>query len=399
MRFVHLADCHIGGWRDSKLKELSIQSFEKAVQIAIERNVGFVLISGDLFDNALPSIDILKRTANSLNKLKEFDIPVYVIAGSHDFSASGKTMLDVLEHAGLIENVCKYDEENVLKLTEDRTGSLITGLLGKRNSLEIGDYKDLKIENVESSSFRIFMFHTAIDEFKPSELDSVECTPVALLPKGFDYYAGGHVHYVFNKEYGGSQVVFPGPLFPNNFRELEKMQYGGFYVVEVSNNKNVSLEYFPIKLKELVSLNFNADGKDINVLQLEIESSLMGLKDKIVTLRVEGKLSSGKPSQLNMKKINNLLLDSYAFLKNTSKLVSEDFDVGSVEFKEEDDVELAIVEAHKEEINSVQFLDLLYALDTEKVEGERNPDYEKRILKDSLKILNLVEDDNKKSSA
>ena len=47
MKFAHLADCHIGGWRDPKLKELGIRSFESAVKVCIEENVGFVLIAGD----------------------------------------------------------------------------------------------------------------------------------------------------------------------------------------------------------------------------------------------------------------------------------------------------------------------------------------------------------------
>ena len=34
------------------------------------------------------------------------------------------------------------------------------------------------------------MFHTALTEFKPEELDSMESQPLSLLPKNFDYYAG-----------------------------------------------------------------------------------------------------------------------------------------------------------------------------------------------------------------
>ena len=44
MKFAHLADCHIGSWREPELKELSIKSFEKAIDICIKEHVGFVLI-------------------------------------------------------------------------------------------------------------------------------------------------------------------------------------------------------------------------------------------------------------------------------------------------------------------------------------------------------------------
>jgi len=90
MKFAHLADCHVGGWREEKLRDLSIDSFRKAITISIEEHVGFVLISGDLFNTSLPQIDLIKETAGILKKLKDKNISVYIIPGSHDYSPSGK---------------------------------------------------------------------------------------------------------------------------------------------------------------------------------------------------------------------------------------------------------------------------------------------------------------------
>ena len=126
MKFAHLADCHIGSWRDPKLRELSSRAFSKAVDICIEKQVDFALIAGDLFNTSLPGIDLLKKAVTDLNKLKQNKIPVYLIAGSHDFSPSGKTMLDVLEEAGLFTNVAKGDidgDKLKLKLTIDQKTS------------------------------------------------------------------------------------------------------------------------------------------------------------------------------------------------------------------------------------------------------------------------------------
>lgn len=96
--------------------------------------------------------------------------------------------------------------------------------------LEKSHYKSLlKKELEQEKGFKIFMFHTALTEFKPEELESMESQPLELLPKNFDYYAGGHVHYVFNKkEPGYGVIVYPGPLFPNSFSEFEKLENGGF---------------------------------------------------------------------------------------------------------------------------------------------------------------------------
>ena len=105
MKFAHLADCHIGAWKDQRLRTVNLKSFVKAITICIEQKVDFILISGDLFNTAIPSIDSLKSTVKTLNRLKEQEILVYIIPGSHDFSPSGKTILDVLEEARLIKNV------------------------------------------------------------------------------------------------------------------------------------------------------------------------------------------------------------------------------------------------------------------------------------------------------
>ena len=148
MKFAHFADCHIGGWREEKLKDLGIRAFREAIDICIKENVGFVLISGDLFNTALPSIDILKEVALILRKLKVKNIGVYVVPGSHDFSPSGKTMLDVLESSGLIVNVMKF-ENGKSKFFQDKTGVKITGILGRKGGLEKTDYLELNREELE----------------------------------------------------------------------------------------------------------------------------------------------------------------------------------------------------------------------------------------------------------
>src|SRR4051794_2925331 len=107
MRFTHTADCHIGGHRDPRLRNLTQQCFDVFVSETIAAKVDFTIIAGDLFNTAIPGIDTLKFTVTQLGRLREAKIPVYAVPGSHDFSPSGKTMLDVLEEAGLLINVCR----------------------------------------------------------------------------------------------------------------------------------------------------------------------------------------------------------------------------------------------------------------------------------------------------
>ena len=376
MKFAHLADCHIGGWKDIELKELSIKAFENAVNICINENVGFLLIAGDLFNTSLPSIDLIKRTAEILNKLKEADIDAYIIPGSHDFSPSGKTMIDVLENAGLMVNVMKI-KDNKLLFTHDKTGVKITGLVGLRSSLDRYYYENLDFSNLENEDgFKIFMLHNTINELKPKDLEKVEGLPMNLLPKGFDYYAAGHVHYIKESEYDKGKLIYPGPLFPNNFKELEELKHGGFYIYD-----NGNLKYIPIKLKDVLCIEINADGKTSREAEDEI-LEIKGYEDKILLLRVKGVLKEGKSSDINFKTISDSFRNSFVFLKNTTKLTSKEFLDMEIKEGEIEDVEEDIIKEFKLDYNEEFVVNLMNALDKEKNEGERNIDFEKRLLKE-----------------
>ena len=53
-------------------------------------------------------------------------------------------------------------------------------------------------------------------------MQNIITNPLSLLPKNFDYYAGGHVHIVDSTKIDGyGLIAYPGPLFPNSFSELE----------------------------------------------------------------------------------------------------------------------------------------------------------------------------------
>ena len=74
MKFAHLADAHIGSWRDPKLSDASLIAFLKAMDLCVSKAVDFILISGDLFNTSLPSIDRLKEVVKKLKQVKESNI-------------------------------------------------------------------------------------------------------------------------------------------------------------------------------------------------------------------------------------------------------------------------------------------------------------------------------------
>ncbi|MBI2208163.1 exonuclease SbcCD subunit D [Candidatus Woesearchaeota archaeon] len=403
MKFAHLADCHIGSWREPKLKDTSTLAFSKATDKCVKENVDFILISGDLFNTSFPRLDNLKTAVNSLKKLKDKGIPVYIIPGSHDYSPSGKTMLDVLEEAGLFVNVVKGEEVcGKLKLNftiDKKTGAKIAGMLGKRYSLEKKYYENLMTENLEKEKgYKIFMFHSGIDELKPEDMQNIITQPLSLLPKNFDYYAGGHVHIVKDTKIEGyGTIAYPGPLFPNSFSELEKLERGGFYIVE-----NGSLRWEPIQIYNIFKITKNCNGKNPEQVYDEITSEIKHkeFNNTIVLIRLHGTLSSGKPTGIDFKEIFSILYgkSAYFVMKNTSALTTKEFEEIKIDVKSVEEAENSIIKEHLGQIKLKNFdnekeelliKSLMEALSTEKQEGETNPDFERRIKEEVSKVLDI----------
>ncbi|MFH1065334.1 MAG: DNA repair exonuclease [Nanoarchaeota archaeon] len=387
MKFAHLADCHIGGWTEPKMKQLGIDAFNKAVDTCISEKVDFVLIAGDLFNTAIPQIELIRDTVSALKKLKDNGIKVYTIAGSHDFSPSGKTMLEVLEKAGLSKDVFRV-ENNKLMFTLHGNAK-IAGMLGRKGGLESEDYKNIETSHLGNEfGYKIFMFHSALDELKPKGMDNMDSMPASMLPEGFDYYAGGHVHALLEMKHGKGVITFPGALFPNNFKELEEQGCGGFFIVDEKGYRRVEL-----KMKDVVAMSFNADNKAAMQVQDEIKEKAASTdsKDKIVLLRVAGTLSSGKPSDINFKQIFENFNESYFAMKNTSGLSSVEYNETAVDAKATAD---EILKEQRSEINLFEKEEeavrmLLSALNIEKADGERGADFEKRVIAEASSALNV----------
>jgi hypothetical protein len=398
MKFAHIADCHIGSWKDPKTKDLSMLAFSKAVDLCISKEVDFVIIAGDLFNTSLPAIDKLKDTVIKLKQLKDRNIPVYLVAGSHDFSPSGKTFLDVLESAGLCINVVRGEViDNTLKLKftiDKKTGAKITGMLGKKGQLEKSYYESLSLDNLEKEDgFKIFVFHSLLSEFKPEEFKELDAQPLSLLPKGFDYYAGGHPHMIFSKtEENYGLICYPGPIFPNNFKELEDLQNGGFYIWE-----DGSLSYEPVLLYNVFSISIDCNHKSPQDVEIEIKNRFQYQEfiDTIVTLRLFGILLTGKPSDINFKELFQLAYDkgAYFVMKNTAALQSEEFEDIKVEQCSVSEMEEKLIREQVGKLSArledeISFTkQLMAALSSEKEEDERQSDFEARILEGIKKIV------------
>ncbi|MBI4895276.1 MAG: exonuclease SbcCD subunit D [Candidatus Aenigmarchaeota archaeon] len=393
MKFIHTSDVHLGTWNaHPDLRDFSLKAFEQLVNTAINRQIDFIIIAGDFFDTSMPAVDIIRFAAAQLKRCKDAGISVYAIAGSHDFSPTGKTMLSVFDSAGLLINLHKK------LIVDKKTQVQITGIEGLRIGLDKKTFEEFDfssiLENIDKNKFKIFVMHTAIREYCP--IPMMEATPIDTIPKGFDYYATGHVHFIFDTFHEGwGQIAFPGSLFQVNFNELEKHDKAGFYIVHVENNKP-TMEWVSVQLKKVFLVDI--DGTDKSTTQIEsefienIENS--NLEDKIVLLKTKGKLKSGKASDINFSLITEKAIEKKAYcVKRSVHLTLEQTMENKVDITGMKDVEKEVLEKiiEKESIEKYSELieQLLNALKEERLENEKNNVYEEKIKSNVMKALNI----------
>ena len=99
IKFIHAADIHL----DSPLKGLeryegapvddirlaTRRALENLVELALEEQVGFVLISGDIYDGDWKDYNTGLFFTKIMSLLGKANVPVYIISGNHDASWVG----------------------------------------------------------------------------------------------------------------------------------------------------------------------------------------------------------------------------------------------------------------------------------------------------------------------
>ncbi|MFX0179664.1 MAG: exonuclease SbcCD subunit D [Candidatus Hodarchaeota archaeon] len=428
VKFAHLADCHLGAWRNEKLNNMGYKAFETAINKIIEEKVDFVIISGDLFDVSNPKVEVIDLAVKGLKKLRDWEIPTYGVMGSHDFSPSNKSMLRPLITAGLFNNVSqgeKLEDNLILNFTLDtKTNIKLTGLRARKRSLEIQDYKLLDKKNLEDEKgIKIFILHTMLNELKPIEFKDMLSAPKSLLPSNFHYYAGGHLHKTIPEELRKentiikisekTKIIYPGALTPTNFRELEKYKYGGFCLISGDINHETqeadfNVKFVPLKIREIISINFNCDNKTSlqvkNMLREKIDN--LNVKEKIVTLRIYGTLSSGKPHEIKTNELIQLLKqkEAYEVLINKVALSSKEYTSIRVPLgKTNEEIENTLIHEHIQKINikninkkdlENKIHNLLSILGEERDEGAKVKDYNEELITNFKKIFQLSKEGN-----
>ena len=328
-KFAHMADIHIGAHKDKRLMELEIQAFNESIDICIKQGVKFIIIAGDFFDKPVPELEQVKKIIKKLIELSQLNIPVYVIYGSHDYSPGQDSMIDLLEAAKLIVKI--YNPKSVngkirLEMYQDReTGVKLAGISARKVGLEKTYFEKLDREYLENQDgFKIFVFHSGIEEFKPSFLKGamdMECIPINWFPKDFNYYAGGHIHKRDKFDIQNYQnIIFPGPSFigwgTKDYTDVAKGEKRGFYIVSCEDNKIIDngIKFIEIKKIEGNFIEFDVTGKRSKQVNNEINNRLKNedVENKLVVVRIFGELLSGNTSDIDTMGIKKFLADKNA---------------------------------------------------------------------------------------
>ena len=389
VRFAHMADCHLGGWKQPELQELNLESFRRAINISIQEKVEFIIIAGDLFDSAYPPIEILKEAFYILSNAKKANIPCYIIAGSHDYSVSGKTFLDVLEKSGFCINVHQQTEDDSkVDLTptyhEDKVA--FYGYPGRKAGMEVEAVQRIQLQP-STAPLNMLLLHTTL-EFVKGNLP-IEAVDQSQLPKT-DYAALGHIHVVRSHEH----YHYPGPTFPNNFQELEDLHHGGFYIVDLVSGQQLKMVRYDLPIKKVKSFNIEIrNAMEATALILK-ELQQHDLQDTIVLLRLRGKLTEGKNSDIRFDQIDQYLKEQkvYCYLKNTSEIKTPESDVHIEKIDSMENVEQEIIASFEDQKQSDfnKFIPaLINTLSIEKKEDERSAIFEQRLLSELKTIIPL----------
>ena len=263
MKFLHLADLHIGK-RLNEFLMLEDQSYalEQVLKICSEKNIDAVLISGDIYDRSIPTAEAVKLFDMFLTKLSEKNIIVFIISGNHDSPQRLEFGAAIMQNKNVyIESVFKG---GIKKITlNDEYGSINVymlpfirpGEVKGENSQTFDDYTaaaDYLIGKAAPNKTQrnIIMSHQFVvsaDE-EPQRcdseviaiggLDSIE----SYVYNGFDYVALGHLHSP--QRVGSDNIRYSGSLLKYSFSEIKHKK--SVPVVTMKKKGDINIELVPI---------------------------------------------------------------------------------------------------------------------------------------------------------
>lgn len=232
--FIHAADLHLDspmiGLKSlpeaifTRIKESTFTALKRITAAAIEQQVDFVILAGDLYDGEDRSLRAQSRFRTEMLKLKEKGIPVYVIHGNHDHLNGSWVDLE------MPENVHVFGGEVETKILHTKDGAVVHLYGFSYPTRNVFERKIDEYQKVNGADFHIGILHgnegsgTEHDNYAPFSVKDLQA-------KGFDYWALGHIHKraVLAED---PPIIYPGNIQGRNRKETGSK---GFYHVSLSD--------------------------------------------------------------------------------------------------------------------------------------------------------------------
>ena len=282
MKFSHISDTHLGliQYGLEEREQDIYDSFNQAIDISIQDKVDFVIFAGDIFHTPNPSGTAILQMANALKRLKENEIESFFVLGEHDISRVRSTPIPYVYHnlefskyVGRGEPVY-YKDVMIVGFDKIRKNEM-TGL----------EEKFLRVESLanDHKGHKILVLHQGITEVNKfaGEVNSTD------LPKNFTYYAMGHLHDKFLKQYDHLKgpLAYPGSTeitTSEGIKETEK----GFFKVDISDDE-AKPEW--IKLDTRPQISVKTEFENIDSAIKELNEKISGLEKKpIIEIKIHG---------------------------------------------------------------------------------------------------------------
>lgn len=265
-KFIHAADIHL----DSPLRGLkqyvgapveqirlaARKALENLVTAAINERVDFVLIAGDVYDGDWKDFQTGLFFIQQAARLDRASIPVYLIRGNHD---AGNKMTKSLK---MPSNVFVFSESSPETVILDDIGVAIHG----QSYPTVSVTKDLsyKYPSAVPGCFNIGLLHTSLTGREGHE-NYAPCSVEALILKGYDYWALGHIHQ--------REVVCESPViaFSGNVqgRHIKETGAKGCYLVTVDQSNRQTMQFLTLDVLrwELATIDVTSADTEQDVLQ------------------------------------------------------------------------------------------------------------------------------------
>ncbi|MGH8475239.1 MAG: metallophosphoesterase family protein [Methylococcales bacterium] len=219
MKFIHSADIHLDsaltgleryeGAPVDEIRGATRRAFDDLTELAIDEEVDFVLLAGDLYDGDWKDYNTGLYFVERMRRLREANIRVFMIAGNHDAASQ------ITRHLRLPENVKMFAARMPERVVLDDLDVAIHGQ--SFASRAVTEDISMAYPQGDPELFNIGLLHTCLGG-RPGHEAYAPCTLDGLRSKGYQYWALGHVHQreeVCREPW----IVFPGNTQGRHIRE------------------------------------------------------------------------------------------------------------------------------------------------------------------------------------